>query len=113
MTPIQALVVIFGIFALIKTLSKFRKRKITRKEAVFWSIVWISLAMFSILPGIASFFADLLDIGRGVDVILYASVIILFYIVFLLYSKLEKTNREVTKLVRKLAIEKGNKKQKQ
>lgn len=113
MTPIQILVVIFGIFALFSTISKLKRKKITRREAVFWSVIWISLTLVAILPGVATFFADIFKIGRGADVVLYASVIILFYVVFLLYSKIEKTEREITKLVRKLAVEQKDKKQKQ
>lgn len=113
MTPIQILVVLFGIFALVSTISKLKRKRITRKEAIFWSAIWIALALVAILPGVTTFFANLFNIGRGADVVLYASIIILFYVVFLLYSKIEKTEREITKLVRKLALEQKDKKQKQ
>ncbi|UCD03891.1 MAG: DUF2304 family protein [Candidatus Woesearchaeota archaeon] len=112
MAAIQILVVFFGIFVLLSVIKKFKRGRLSRKEFIFWASIWIAIITVTLIPGVATFFANLFDIGRGADVVLYTSVIVLFYVVFLLYSKIEKTEREMTKLVRKIAIEGKDKKQK-
>ena len=64
------------------------------------------------LPSTLSHLANLTGVGRGVDVIIYLSIIALFYMVYRSYVKMENMEREITKLVREIAIierEKGKK----
>ena len=47
----------------------------------------------------------MLGIGRGVDFALYVSIISLFYLIYIINLKVEKLNRDLTKIIRKIAIE--------
>jgi small membrane protein len=101
---IQFLALLFSLFALSRVILRAKDKKITSGELVFWLGIWIILIVVIIFPEISSFFATFLGIGRGTDAILYASIGILFYIVFRLYVKLEETQKELTKIVRERAI---------
>jgi len=61
--------------------------------------------LLAIKPDTASYFAKLLGIGRGVDLAIYLALIVLFYLQFRLMVRLEKNNREITKLTREKALE--------
>ncbi len=64
------------------------------------------LALAGVLePGLTSYMARRLGIGRGTDVVLYLSIALLFYLIFRLSISLEETRREITDLVRKIALE--------
>ena len=56
--------------------------------------------------------SSILGIARGADLIVYVSVVLLFYLIFRLYVKMEKIEQDVTKVVRKIAIDETVKKRK-
>lgn len=109
MLAIQIIAVLFSLFAFSRALIRFREAKITGKEFVFWSIIWIGVIFVAVLPWTTTFIANFIGIRRGIDVIVYLSIIILFYLTFRIYVKMENVEREITKLVREEAISKRRK----
>ena len=64
-------------------------------------------------PDFTTFIAQSLGIGRGADVIIYASILILFYLLFRTHILIENLRHEVTQVIRALALKdlaKGQKK---
>ncbi len=106
---IQILAFVFVTFAASRAVLRAKDKKISLGEFFLWIAIWGGLIFVVFFPGITSYFAQLLGIGRGVDVILYVSISLLFYLIFRLYVKLEETEREITKLVRNLAFIKRKK----
>ena len=102
--PIQILLSVFLIFALSRVFLRFRESKIGLGQFFFWCGLWL-LAIFTIFnPDATHYWAQLLGIGRGADVILYASVIVLFYLVFRLHIFIEDIHHDITRLVREIAL---------
>jgi hypothetical protein len=58
-----------------------------------------------IFPDTTSLLAHLLGIGRGVDLIVYLSLLISFYLIFRLYVALARLEQAITALVRAIALE--------
>ena len=88
----------------------FRQRKnsqVSRMEFLFWLVFWFLAAMIIVfIKKIDMLVAGLGFSAAGIDVILYLSIVALFYMIFRLRIKLEKIDREITKIVRKIAIKK-------
>ena len=105
-TPLQIVVVLFALFALSRTVLRFKDGNINKKELAFWSSIWIALIVVVFLPGIAGGLAEFLGIGRTIDVLVYAAIVLLFYLIFKLYVKLETIEQEITTIVRKVALRK-------
>ena len=57
-------------------------------------------------PNGTTILANNLGIGRGADLILYISIVILFYLVFKLHVKLESVGRDIAKVVRQDSLDK-------
>lgn len=70
----------------------------------FWILFWIASCFVAALPKTTDMIARFMGVGRGADAVVYVSLAVLFYFVFHLYAKIENVEREITKLVRKLAI---------
>ncbi len=104
MSLLQIFLTIFLVFALSRVVLRFKDRKIKPVEFAFWSILFSAAIVGVILPEETTRFAKLLGIGRGVDLIVYASIATLFYLVFRLYILLEDVRHEITNLVRELAL---------
>ena len=71
----------------------------------FWLLFWLAVGFVAILPQTADMVARVVGVGRGADLVIYASLLVLFYLIFRVYMKIEQVEREVTGLVRKLALD--------
>ena len=109
---LQWLALAFITFAVSRALLRAKDRKISYAELVFWLGIWGVLVVVVFFPEITSYFAKIVGIGRGIDVIIYISIGLLFYLVFRIYVKMEETESSVTTLVRELSILEKTKKKK-
>lgn len=75
------------------------------KGAIFWVGFWLLAMALVLWPNSTGVVARYLGIGRGADFVFYVSLVVIFYILFKLNVKLESIGRDVTKVVRKKAIE--------
>lgn len=110
MIIIQLLFLPFLFFALSRVILRFKGKQIKITEFGFWTLLFLTAIVVIIFPNETTTFAQLLGIGRGVDLVVYASIIALFYLVFRSYIMIEDLKHEITLLVRKLALEKSKKK---
>lgn len=104
---IQALLLAAFAAALIATWRRARSGAISRAETVLWSTLWMGAAAVTLRPDLASRFAALIGVGRGVDAVLYAAVVGLFYLIFRIYLRIDKLERDITSLVRREALDAG------
>lgn len=106
---LQLIAGVFAIFALSRAYLRYRERKLSSFTFIFWMFVWIAGIGFIIFPDITTKFAQMIGVGRGADAVLYSSVVVLFYLIFRLYIKIEDTERHITEIVRKIALKKVKK----
>jgi hypothetical protein len=105
MLAFQIIVIAFCLYAGFRVGQKVRNRALTRGWGVFWLVFWLGVAIVVALPWTTSLLAARLGVTRGVDLVIYVSVIALFYAVFRLTMKVEKLEGNITKLVREVALE--------
>jgi len=60
-----------------------------------------------LFPVIINKLADLLKVGRGVDLMIYLALFVLFYLVFRLTLNINKTNKNLSEIVRKIALDRA------
>ena len=104
MRPSQILLGALVLGALVATIATYRRRRIRPVVTLLWSAIWLTALAAITVPDATAMLARALGIGRGVDVVIYLSVPLGFYLVFRLYEKIERLNRELTKVVRHLAL---------
>jgi small membrane protein len=105
MTVIQILIVVFALFAISRTVWQFKRGSLTIAWLLFWIVFWLVAATVAVLPQTTDTVARFVGVGRGADAVIYFSLVALFYLVFRTYVKIEKTENEITKLVRKLSLD--------
>lgn len=110
MTIIQILVLLFVLFAWSRAFLRMREKNIGIGEFSFWSLIWIIVSIVTLFPGLMSILSGLVGIGRGMDLAVYAGIVLLFYLMFRLYVRVDTQSKEVTKLVREIAIHNSKKK---
>ncbi len=106
---VQFFLLLFVLFALTRVVVRYRAREVRAREFFFWLMFWIVGGVVIAWPNVANRFADVLGVGRGVDVIIYFALLFVFYILFRLVARMERMERDITLLVRKKALEEHEK----
>jgi len=83
---------------------KWRQGILTSRDLFFWIGFWFVVGIIILLPDTTSFMADLVGVGRGADLVVYLSIVLIFYIIFQMTIKIEKIERNITKVVRTVAM---------
>ena len=102
--PLQIIVSVFVLLVVFRLSRKFKEGAIKTSEFVGWLLIWIIALVVFWLPQTTSYLAGLFGIGRGVDLALYLAVLTLFYLIFRLYLKLDKQQKDLTKIVRHISL---------
>lgn len=101
---LSILVTIFVLIILYKLFKQKQNNRISFLSFIFWCILWLIVLLLFWQPEIASYFAFNLGIGRGVDLVIYLSILIIFSLLFKIFERLYKIERDITKLTREDAI---------
>lgn len=103
--PIQYLLGLLILFIVYRVAVKWRQGLLSSRDLLFWVGFWIVVGVIVILPETTSFLAEMVGIGRGSDLVVYLSIVLIFYIVFQMTIKMEKVERNITKIVRAMAFQ--------
>lgn len=100
---IQILLSLFIIFALIKVIGRWRAKEISLMALIFWCLFWLIVLVVVWQPRLSTELANRLGVGRGTDLIMYVSVAALFYFIFRFTVRIEKMEKNITKIVKEMA----------
>lgn len=103
---IQIITIIVVLFLITRVGTKLKRREITFKEALFWAILWFGVGMVVLYPQIADRVASSIGLqtATGIDLVVYIAVALAFYLIFRLFVHIERVERDITKIVRRLAL---------
>ena len=104
LTSIQLVLLLFIVFFLSRVYLRAKDNVISARSALFWTLIWVVAIVGILQPGTTTRLASFFGVGRGVDVILYLAISVLFYLVFRMYVMIEDLRRELTTIVRIVAL---------
>ena len=99
---ILAVALVAGLFCL--SLASMLRGWATRREGLAWAFVWLATGVAIARPGLTIVVAKALGIGRGADLVLYCTVIVMLVGFFMVYARLRRLRRDLTLLTRHLAL---------
>lgn len=102
--PIQLGFVIFVLFAASRAILRFKGGSLHIGALIFWISIWVTAAIAVFSPDQTTEVARLLGIGRGVDVVVYCAIALLFYLVFRLHVYLEEIRSQISTLIREVSL---------
>lgn len=102
--PIQFLIIVFILFAIFKAWRAYVSGVLDRRKLLLWSSFWLVVAVVILSPQTTTMLANILGVGRGVDLALYVSVVVLFYVLFTMSRKVDGLEKSLTNLVRAIAL---------
>jgi hypothetical protein len=95
---------LFSLLAAV-TLSAAFRGMVRKRIAVMWLAIWTVGGVAIIWPRSTVLVARSLGIGRGADLLLYVSVLLMLVGFFYVYGRFRRLDRQITVLVRRLAID--------
>ena len=108
MTIFQITILLLIALVMYKATRRLIKKDLSAWLYVFWVSAWLFVAVFVVWPWILNRLADLVGIGRGVDLVIYLSIFALFYLVFKINLRQDKMERNMADIVRKVALNNVN-----
>ncbi|KKR21798.1 MAG: hypothetical protein UT48_C0003G0006 [Parcubacteria group bacterium GW2011_GWE2_39_37] len=101
---ISALVII--LFFISRLIWQKKNNQIANNEFKFWLFFWLvaGLAVLS-LKWVDQIVAKLGFSGSGIEVLLYVSTAVMFYLIFRLRLRLTKIEQSITKIVTEIALD--------
>lgn len=98
--------IFLGIIAgiIYKTVQQYRRGQTTRQEAINWVVFWLIGAGVILRPEVTTSVAQWVGVGRGVDLIIYLSLIGTFYFLFRFALRMEALEHHITDIVRHEAL---------
>jgi small membrane protein len=100
----QLFLLSLGLLVMGAIVLRYRQRKIGLVIFLLWFLLWSGIEVVILFPKSAMEVAHLVGIGRGTDLALYLSVMLILYLLFRMYVRLEQMNREITQIVRAVAL---------
>lgn len=99
----QIFLVLFASFAILKTLRQYKHQKVSVYWFMVWIFFWLAVIAVAFAPQTTDVIALFVGVEKGADLLVYSSIVVLFYVVYRILVRTEKQNRELTELVRKIA----------
>lgn len=101
---IQILITLVSCYIIVKAFQNARKKNVSFSMAFVWSLFWIAMIVLVWQPQLTDTLAAYLRVGRGADAVFYLALVLIFYLLFKIFVRLEHMNTEITTLVREIAI---------
>ncbi len=101
----QIIALIIIAFILARLFWQKQKQQINANEFIFWLIFWlISAGAIILLKWIDKLVLVLGFSSSGINFLIYLGIVLLFYLIFKLRLRLEKIERDLTKIIREIAL---------
>ncbi len=102
---IQVLLSVFFLLAAIKVVARWRAGEMAIGGAFLWILFWLAAIVVTVAPNSTFYFAKILGIGRGADLVVYSALALIFFLIFKITVKIEKINKEITILTRRDSLQ--------
>ena len=106
----QIIIIVVSVAVILLVSKRFRNDTLSIGTYIEWLFIWILVILAALFPQISINLASFAGLGRGLDALYILSIIILFYLLFKLYNKIEDQKKRINKLVSELALDNENKK---
>lgn len=101
----QILFTCFAVIAVLSSIFTGKNNGMSLRGIVLWVLLWCVAVGMVLVPASTDYIAAQFGIGRGVDVVLYSTIPVLFFLLFRLHVKIARLESDITKVVRAAALD--------
>lgn len=100
----QIFLAVLAIFSIFRTSRQYHKHQVSTHWFVLLILFWIIVVGVAYIPQTADVIAQSIGVERAADLLVYCSVLALFYGLYRTISRAQKQHQEITQLVRRIGI---------
>ncbi len=104
MHAIQIVLICFAVFAMSRALIRYRRGLMRVLHLELWLLFWVGVVVVGMRPEVTDLLAKWLGVGRATDAAMYLALLLIFYLLFRNFGKIEDLDRQLTKVVRANAL---------
>jgi hypothetical protein len=101
---IQIPLIIFVVAVIFLIILKFKKGDLSWRELIAWLALWILVGLAVLWPHKTDEIAQFLGVERGANLLIYLSILALFYLMFKILVKIEKIERRIAQIIRHISL---------
>lgn len=106
MLAIQYIALIVLVALMLYVMGKYGRKEFDWREFISWEALLLIMLVITLKPVELSLtIKNLLGLGRGLDALFVVSIGFAYLLLFRMYMGIDRTEREITELTRKIAIE--------
>lgn len=105
----QIIIVLVALIFIFKAFSHYFRKEQTIREVIAVTIFWVVVLSITVFPEFYSKISEILGFKDYINAIVIVSLIIAFYAIFKLFVSNDKSEKQLTELVRKIALEEAEK----
>jgi len=95
---LKIIILFFVVFAVSRAYLRFKDKSLDARALILWMALWAAVLVLVFHPQLSDNFASFLGVQRGADIAFLAAIVILFYLVFRLYTKVDSVDQNLTRL---------------
>lgn len=102
----QWLVPLIAFFYIYRIVRQYRKHKRLFSSMMIWLLFWVTISILAIVPDLVSTnIADLLGFKSNINAVIFVALGFLYLFMFYVTAIVEKLEKQMTEVVRELALE--------
>lgn len=109
MTLFQIVLFVFFAFIILRVILKYARKDLTLRECLLWTGFWVISAILVGFIRQTDWLARQFGIERGADLFIALSIVVGYYVMFKIFVHIERLDRDITKIVRKIALDEAQK----
>jgi hypothetical protein len=96
--------ILFSLFMIYFALLHYKKGQLNGMEISSWIAIWTAVILIVIFPEVIRVYAESIAISRVLDLLIGGAFVVIFIMVAVSYVKVNKLEKRLEDLVRKLAL---------
>jgi len=106
MYAVQYIAIVIILAMMVYSLGKYGKKEFDWRDFLFWETLLVVMLIVAAFPiEISMAVKGVLGLGRGLDSLFAVAIGLSYILIFRVYMAIDRTEREITELTRKIAIE--------
>jgi hypothetical protein len=104
MLLVQIFLTFFILLIIFNLISRLKRKDINVLNFSLWLIFWLAAILVIFQPELSTQVAKIFGVGRGADLIIYFSLILIFYFLFSFAIKIRKIENNIAKIVTAISL---------
>jgi len=100
----KVLSVLFSVLVISKSYLSYKARRESLVMTIFWSATWVLIILIAAFPTLTDKILGISKHGGGTGTLLGIGLIFLYFVIYRVYVKADRIEKQLSKVVREMAL---------